>query len=272
MQPKALGDNQMNKKLKDEMESRYELISKLEKEIERKMKTFPEGRLVIKKRKSSPGFYIVGLGSEDRYLNKADAKLIAKLAQKDYFKKVLINSNKELEALQKMQKLYPDLLAEDVYDNLSDERKKLVKPIVTPDEQFVREWLNKPYTPKEIKEGVSIFKTMKGERVRSKSEMIIADRLFISGIPYKYECPIDVMGIIYHPDFTILRISDRKILYLEHNGKMDDPEYKNDMVTRLNDFNQVGIRQGKNLFLTFESSSVSFDVRTLESMIAEHFR
>jgi hypothetical protein len=102
--------------------------------------------------------------------------------------------------------------------------------------------------------------------------MIIADRLFISGIPYKYECPIDVMGIINHPDFTILRISDRKILYLEHNGKMDDTEYKDDMVTRLNDFNQVGIRQGKNLFLTFESSSVPFDVRTLESMIAEHFR
>ena len=262
----------MDNKLKDEMKSRYELISKLEKEIERKLKTFPEGRVVIKKRKSSPGFYLVGLGSENRYLNKSDAKLITKLAQKDYFEKVLINSHTELEALQKMQKLYPDLLAEDVYDNLSDERKKLVKPIVTPDEQFVREWLSKPYTPKEIKEGVSVFKTMKGERVRSKSEMIIADRFYMSGIPYKYECPIDLMGVIYHPDFTILRISDRKILYLEHNGKVDDPEYKDDMVTRLNDFNQVGIRQGKNLFLTFESSAVPFDVRTLESMIAEHFR
>ena len=262
----------MDSRIRDEMSERYELISKLEKEVDKKLKSFPDGHLSIKPRKNGCTYYQTGIGTKDRYLNSDDAKLIDKLAQKSYFEKVLRSSHTELEALQKMQKLYPDLLAEDVYDNLSDERKKLVKPIVTPDEQFVRAWLSKPYTPKEIKEGVSVFKTMKGERVRSKSEMIIADRLYMSGIPYKYECPIEVMGVIYHPDFTILRISDRKILYLEHNGKVDDPEYKDDMVTRLNDFNQVGIRQGKNLFLTFESANVPFDVRTLESMIAEHFR
>ena len=261
----------MDSKLREGMNARYELISLLGKEIEKKMKNFPEGRIVIKQRKNCLGFY-QATGSGERYLNKSETKVIEGLARKDYFKRVLISTQKELAALQKMQDLYPETLAEDIYGRLSDERKKLVKPIVTPDDQYIQEWLNKPYTPKEIKDNVPVFTTLRGERVRSKSEMIIADRLYTSGIPYKYECPVNVMGKLYHPDFTILRISDRKILYLEHCGRMDDPGYKDDLVMRINDYDQAGIRQGRNLFFTFESSDSPFDVRTLENMISEHFR
>ena len=72
--------------------------------------------------------------------------------------------------------------------------------------------------------------TLKGDRVRSKSEQIIADRLFINNIPYKYEYPIEINGIIYHTDFRILRMSDRKELFYEHFGKMGDEQYANDNI------------------------------------------
>ena len=54
--------------------------------------------------------------------------------------------------------------------------------------------------------------TNNGEIVRSKSEKIIADLLFMLGIPYVYECPLDTPGGTIYPDFTILDISTRDAL------------------------------------------------------------
>jgi len=67
--------------------------------------------------------------------------------------------------------------------------------------------------------------TAKGERVRSKSEIIIADSLMRAGVPYRYEFPIILNGYgkIY-PDFTVLNVGLRKELYWEHLGMMDDSE------------------------------------------------
>ena len=102
--------------------------------------------------------------------------------------------------------------------------------------------------------------------------MIIADRLYLNGIPYKYECPIKVGDEIIHPDFTILRISDRKILYLEHCGMLDDPKYADDLVRRASLYALEGIVMGDRLFYTFESSKTPLDVRVMEALINNQFR
>ena len=47
--------------------------------------------------------------------------------------------------------------------------------------------------------------TERGERVRSKSEKIIADKLFLQNIPYHYERPIYLKGFgMVYPDFCCL--------------------------------------------------------------------
>ena len=82
-----------------------------------------------------------------------------------------------------------------------------------------------------------------------------------------------INGKIIHPDFTILRVRDRKILYLEHCGMADDPEYaEKRIVKRINEYSQAGIILGDNLFLTFESSTTPFDVRVLDRMIETCFK
>ena len=168
---------------------------------------------------------------------------------------------------------YPQPTAEGIYEQLNDENKKSVKPIVLTDEQYIQRWLNIPFTPKPITSDQPVFITMKGEHVRSKTEMIIADRLLASGIPYKYECPLKTKNGVIHPDFTILKISERKILYLEHCGKMDDPEYtENRVVKRINDYNLAGITLGNNLFITMESSTTPLDVRVLDKLIKTQFK
>ena len=113
---------------------------------------------------------------------------------------------------------------------------------------------------------------MNGERVRSKSEQIIADHLKKAGIPYKYEYPTMINGKIIHPDFKILRVSDRMELYLEHCGRVDKPGYYDDMVIRINNYAMNGIVIGCNLFLLFETADVPLDVRVLDKLIEEQFR
>ena len=264
--------NIMNQ-LNNDIKNRYELLTKLIKQIEKKMKSFPEGRISVKHHQNKDYYYLVNPKSGERYLHKEDSKLATDLLQKNYLNKVLIASRKEALALKRYLDNQPAVIAEEVYGTLSEGRQKLIKPIMPTDEQFVREWLSIPYTPKAFEEGASIFPTMKGDRVRSKSEMITADRLLLNSVPYKYECPIMINGKIIHPDFTILRVRDRKILYLEHCGKADDPEYaEKSIVKRINEYSQAGIILGDNLFLTFESSTTPFDVRVLDRMIETCFK
>ena len=72
-------------------------------------------------------------------------------------------------------------------------------------EQRINEWITKEYAGKEFQEDTPVILTEKGERVRSKSEKIMADYFYRNGIEYKYECPLYLkgMGIVY-PDFTFL--------------------------------------------------------------------
>lgn len=74
----------------------------------------------------------------------------------------------------------------------------------------------------------------KGERVRSKSEVIIADMLNRKGISYRYEYPVYLknVGQIY-PDFTVLDAIRRREIYWEHLGMMDDPDYAEMAILRV---------------------------------------
>ena len=263
----------MSKSCRDIITARLDVLSALITRLEKKLKDLPSGSLKICKSGNRINYYISGGNSyeKEKYLNKNDFKLIEDLAQKSYLKKVLKASKKEAAALKTTLDKFPEIQAESIYDKLSDDRKKLVKPIVTPIDQYVREWLEKPYEPKEISEDTPIFETLKGERVRSKSEQIIADRLYINGIPYKYECPLKVGKKIIHPDFTILRKSDRKVLYHEHCGKMDDPDYTKRNLPRINDYILNGFALGDKLFLSLESSTSPLDVRVIDRMIKDHY-
>ena len=171
-----------------------------------------------------------------------------------------------------MKQQCPELIAEDVYSMMPDDRKPYIRPIILTDEQYISEWQNRPYDKKPISDDVPRFETLRGERVRSKSEVIIADRLYANGIPYKYECPILVGDEIIHPDFTILRVSDRKVVYLEHCGKVGDQDYADDMTERINKYTLAGIYERDRLFFTFETANKPLDVRVLDKMINDMFK
>ena len=252
------------------IKQRYEMITKTAESIKKKLKKLPEGRIAVKHRNNNTRFYLVDKGTAAKYLNKSDAKLIEDLIQKNYLEEVLSTAEQEAVALRKVLEHYPAVVAEEIYSTLSSERQAIAKPIVLSDEEYANKWLAQPYKRKSSNKDYT-FVTLKGDHVRSKSELVIADRLWANGIPYKYECPLLVGNEIIHPDFSILRMSDRKIVYLEHCGKMDDPNYTEDMVKRVNLYSQEKIFQGDRLFFSFESSTTPLNTDVLDDMIRTNF-
>ena len=257
--------------IKDEIFARYELLTKTTDALRKRIEELPEGRIVFKRNKKSIQYFWVK-DNTNLYLSKKDSQKIKELAQKLYLKKALKAAKQEECALSKVLKIYPGTTLEEVYDTLPEEAKTYVNQIVTDDETYINKWLNAPYHLKPFSENDPEFYTLNGERVRSKSEVIIADRLRANGIPYKYECPLKIGKEIIHPDFTILRMSDRKILYHEHCGKMGDSGYTKKLVKRVNLYSEAKIIQGDNLFLTFETDDIPLDIRALDEFIKQNYR
>jgi hypothetical protein len=72
-----------------------------------------------------------------------------------------------------------------------------------------------------------IHRTARGELVRSKSEVIIANLLHGLGIAYAYEQPlVGLEGSVRYPDFTIEDAETGQRVFLEHLGMMTEPAYR----------------------------------------------
>ena len=76
-----------------------------------------------------------------------------------------------------------------------------------------------------LEEGL-IHVTSRGEAVRSKSEVIIANLLHAKGIDYHYEHPLELGGVTKYPDFTIEDDDAGITYYWEHCGMLHDPAYR----------------------------------------------
>lgn len=72
-----------------------------------------------------------------------------------------------------------------------------------------------------------IHRTERGDLVRSKSELIIADKLLSRGIDYAYEQPLTLgEGRVRFPDFTIADHASGVTYYWEHLGLLNDRDYQ----------------------------------------------
>ena len=70
-----------------------------------------------------------------------------------------------------------------------------------------------------------LHRTSRSELVRSKGELIIANKLHELGIDYTYEQPINLCGSTRWPDFTIEDDESGITYYWEHLGMLDNPTY-----------------------------------------------
>ena len=166
---------------------------------------------------------------------------------------------------------YTDDELENIYLKEHSERQKLIKPVEPTWEQKINEWISKEYDGKEFHENVPVILTERGERVRSKSEKIMADFFCGKGIKYKYECPLFLKGmVIVYPNFTFLSKKTGREIYWEHNGKCDDISYARNMVRRINAYENNGIFQGERLILTYETEQTILNIGKIEQLVSKY--
>lgn len=264
-----------SKEIKEELLKRKNCLLHMKRNLQERTYDNTEGSLRINGSGNRVQYFHKMKGGKvlGTYIPKKNIALAQTLAQKEYERKVLRSIEQEVKAIEKYLSSIPQNTAEEIYNSLHIERQKLIRPVRETDEQFVRRWEAFAFRGKEIEESVPVLLTEKGEQVRSKSEMIIADLLYSEGIPYRYECPLYLEGYgKVYPDFTVLNIRKRKEMYWEHLGMMDDENYIEKALRKIGNYEKNGIVLGDSLILTWETKSIPISRGIIRTQIERHLK
>ncbi len=262
------------KRLLSDMEKRIADLRKGIMLAEKKAGTFPEGRLRVGGGKGNIKFYHMCESPEpsEKFIPKKNGELARILAQKEYTEKFLRLANHELQGLEKQARRLSKKNADMAYESATQVRRELIDPYILTDEVYAERWKSEKFRTNFYKWEERVYATKKGEQVRSKSEAIIADMLYELGIPYFYEKEVILKnGKVRYPDFTALRVRDRKVFYLEHFGLLDRPEYVEGCLKKLYEYMESGIYLGSNLLMTYETAETPLDIVQLRQMMKTVF-
>ncbi|MDO4605285.1 MAG: hypothetical protein Q4B23_04830 [Helcococcus sp.] len=254
-----------------DLQNEYERLSNI---LQKENRLNLEGSLNIDTRGKSPVYnHIIYKNNKkiSNYITKSDLSFAKLLAQHSYNNKLESKINKILNAIRKLNSLYEEHAIDEIYNNLSLERQKLVTPIKPTWKQIVALWENQEYKNNTYENNTNIY-TKKNEIVKSKSERLIADILYEMDIPYKYEYPVKLKdGRTVYPDFIILTRNRNQILF-EHFGMMDNSDYANDAIDKIYRYAEMGFIQGKNIIYTFETSTNPLNQSTIYRIVNEFFK
>lgn len=234
---------------------------------------FPEG--TVRDAKYHGGYqYFLRTGKEEtngKYISKSRQKLAMELSQKYYDKKLLTEMEKELAALNlyvgKIGKNY----IRNTYECLSEGKRAFVNPLQGKDEEYISKWLSVEYPEGYYPPNYPLFYTKKGEKVHSKSEVIIADLLTDYNVPYRYEYPLQLKnGQEKRPDFICLNVRLRKEIWWEHFGLMERTDYAIDSVEKMALYEQNGMVICDNIIYTFETSKTPLNINTIRMNIEKY--
>ena len=233
----------------------------------------PEGRLRISVDHGVARYYQCIDDRYGEYIPRDNVQLPRQLAQKAYNDTVLKTAEARGKHIARCLKNYNDDELEQLFTSLHPERQKLITPVEPTFSQLQEQWYSESYVGKGFKEGIPVILTENGERVRSKSEKILADFFYRNNIPYKYEKPLSLSGYgIVYPDFTFLSRKLRKEIYWEHEGMMDKPEYSIKAVKKLNSYQKNGILPGERLILAFETEQDVLNTRIVSELADKYLR
>ena len=257
------------------IKERMAIIKKAIAKAEKESGSFPEGRLRVSKNGKQVRYYQVLKQSDTigEYIKKDKLTLVRGLAQKDYHERFLKDAYEELNRLEKLFARLSNENADQTFDDLSEERRKLVVPYITTEELFSESWLAKAFKTNPYMPEAKIYDTRRGEKVRSKSEAILADMFYDLGIPYRYEEMVQLRsGKKAYPDFTLLNTKTREEVYFEHFGLLDDEEYRGEALRKLEEYRRSGIFSGRNLMFSYETEGIPLDIKGIREMIKIIFK
>lgn len=253
---------------KDELNALIEKLSVLE-------KTEPEGELSIRTIRNATSFYCRA-DSKDKtgtYLNKENRDLIKSLAQKRYNHKLRDVAQADAERILKCIEIMKDTSKspDSVIESMPEQIRPFINQNVLADENDIRTWIGYGRGEENPRKSEKEITTANGEKVKSKSEVIIADRLKLYGVPYSYEMKFDdTWKYSDYPDFTCLNKRTGKTYYWEHCGRFDDPKYSENLMIRIIRYASHEIYLGSELIITMETSRYPLHTPYVDKMIERY--
>lgn len=243
-------------------------------EIQATLESFPAGSLRVSPHRGAYQYFHVSGnrkqqgavgGSRGIYIPKAQVDLARGLAQKSYNEKMLGLFARGAAALKKALQEFERLKIDGSFCAQGPGRCPLIAPIYLPNDIYADRWQKEEFQGKPFYEDEVLLTTAKGERVRSKSEVIIANTLNQLSIPYRYEYPLKLSsGRVVYPDFTCLNIRTRDEFIWEHFGRMNDADYQAKTFRKLDSFAVEGYIHGINLIYTMENDVRPVNPKTIE--------
>ena len=272
-------------------------------DIEKVLSTLPKGKLICCKDSKHIKYYNSD-GHTKTYIPKANYSFVEELAIKKYFTLLKQDILKEIRAIDSYLRhcsIKSKILNSKFYDrdyiaNTSLQYRKSIEFLrenpqfsdniiyaynskikrkdenqIPSNEERIRKWKEEAFEKNSKNIEALIYKSVSGNMVRSKSEYIIDMNLHMKGIPFRYEAELILGDAVFYPDFTILNPTTMKVIYWEHLGMMDNPEYYKKTFSKLQIYCEHGIVPGVNLIITSETRNEVLDIRYVEELIGYHF-
>ena len=257
-----------------ELSNRKNLLEELIQKIEKELSRLPQGNIRIAMKGKTAQYFLCDKPGDThgKYISVKEQDLIRNLVCRNYYEKMLRALKKEEKGIASYLSGTAGQRPEEIFTSFSKPRQELISPLILSKEMFAKRWAEETYEKNPYKQDEVIYETKRGDYVRSKSEVIIADIYYELGIPYRYEAPVHLKnGKIKYPDFTALKVSTGKEYYHEHMGLMDDESYRLSNMRKLDEYMKAGIYTGDNLILTFESEETPINISGIRKMIKDIF-
>lgn len=240
--------------------------------LQTKLSGFPSGKLICSQTGNRCKWYQSD-GHTKVYIPKEEKQLAEQLAAKKYLSLLLEDLSHEKKAIDfYLNHHFPDSgRSEHLLTNIPG-YKELLSPFFLPKSQELSDWMTSPYEHNTNYSEQLILKTLSGNLVRSKSEVIIDMALYTNQIPFRYECALHLGDTTLFPDFTIRHPESGELYYWEHFGRMDDPLYYKNVFSKLQLYTSHGIIPSINLITTYETKENPLSSEVIEKIIEHYFR
>lgn len=182
-----------------------------------------------------------------------------KLSNYDLYKKVIDNLTDENpeDSYKSIQQKLPSLNVQEIEYAIVD---------VLNSRQNQSSSLGEKYTQAIFKEHEKVHPTSRGIKLRSKSEVFIAEKLYEYNLEFIYEPGLYMNGKRYAPDFVIQSRSGKEYFW-EHFGLSGNGRYIKNQLIKIQDYIDYGIKPWDNLIITYDTYEGVIDQRIILSEI-----
>lgn len=199
------------------------------------------------------------------YLGKGTNSQVQLLQKKYYLRKAITAMESNIPMMEKFLKNYQPIDPNILQKQFPKAYQSLPQSCFDEAGVFdLDRWGSEPYEKSTNRAENLLNFTKKGDKVRSKSEVIIANAVAARGLQYRYEEVTYINGYKKAPDFKIIDPRTGSIIYWEHLGLITDMEYLRQALYRIADYIRDGIIPGVNLILTFDDGENHIDSLMIE--------